>query len=93
MIIKHIKHKINDPQDLKDLRHHLDETTSRIEGVEVNDIYFSKNREEFILIMKCNSEESYLNWRKICPPPQGAKDWYEVFITKEEHFAGYCNLQ
>ena len=32
-------------------------------------------------------EEKYLEWREICPPPPGAKDWYEILLTKEEHLS------
>lgn len=65
---------------------HIEETASRVEGAEFNDVYFPKNKDEFVLVMDCVSEEKYLLWRKTCPPPAGAKDWYEVFLTKEERY-------
>ena len=37
--------------------------------------------------MNCINEDKYLEWRDICPPPPGAKDWYEVLLTKDEHFS------
>lgn len=63
---------------------HLRKTTSQIEGVNYKDIYFVKGKKEFVLFLECESEEKYLEWREICPPPPGAKDWYEVLLTKDE---------
>jgi uncharacterized protein YdaT len=34
----------------------------------------------------CESEEKYLEWREICPPPPGAEDWYEVLLDQKEYF-------
>ena len=78
--------EIEDQAQLDSLLAHLHETTSRIENVKFKDIYFLKNREEFILFLECDSEEDYLSWREICPPPPGARDWYESLLTKEENF-------
>ena len=38
-----------------------------------------------IIIITLN-EEKYLEWREICPPPPGANDWYEILLTRDEHF-------
>jgi hypothetical protein len=40
---------------------------------------------KFVLFLECESEGKYIEWRKICPPPPGATDWYEVFLTKDEY--------
>jgi hypothetical protein len=64
----------------------LRKTTSRVDGVTFKDIYFAKGKREFVLILECENEENCCQWREICPPPPGAKDWHEVFLTKEEHF-------
>lgn len=66
---------------------HLKETTSQIEGVNLKNIYFVKDKKEFVLFLDCDSEKKYLEWRKICPPPPGAKDWYQILFTKDEHFS------
>ncbi|MCH7732283.1 MAG: hypothetical protein IIB44_07170 [Candidatus Marinimicrobia bacterium] len=65
---------------------HLRETTSKVDGVEYKDIYFPKGKAEFVLVMECVNEDKYVEWRNICSPPPGAKDWYEVFLKKDEHF-------
>lgn len=61
-------------------------TTSQIEGIEFKHIYFNNKKKEFILFLDCQNEEKYREWRKICPPPQGAKDWHEIYLTREEYF-------
>jgi hypothetical protein len=86
IILKHVRYEITDLKELESLLAHLDETTSKVPGVALRDIYFPRNEEEFILDLDCISEEKYLEWREICPPPSGVKDWYEVLLTKDEHF-------
>jgi len=85
-ILKHVGYKIKNSSELERLLNHIRETTSQVEGIEFKDIYFPKSKDEFVLIMDCISEEKYLEWRDICPPPPGAKDWYEVLLTKDEQF-------
>jgi hypothetical protein len=87
IILKHVEHKLKDLGDMERLLSHLKETTSRIDGVELKDIYFLKDKEEFVLALDCTSEDKYLEWREICPPPPGARDWYEVLLTRDEHFS------
>jgi hypothetical protein len=84
--MKHVEHKINNSRELDKLLNHLRETTSKIDGVSLIDIYFPKNKNEFILALDCASEAKYFEWRESCPPPAGASDWYEIFLTKEEQF-------
>ncbi|MHA1959813.1 MAG: hypothetical protein ACW99U_06260 [Candidatus Thorarchaeota archaeon] len=86
IILKHIEHKLEDLAELVKLVKHVEETTSRVSGVRLLDIYFPRDENEFILLLECTSEESYLEWRDICPPPNGARDWYEVMLTKNEQF-------
>jgi len=86
IILKHVQYKIKDSSELEMLLSHLRKTTSKVEGVEFKDIYFPEGKDEFVLVMKCVSEDKYLEWREICPPPPGAKDWYEVLLTKDEYF-------
>jgi len=62
---------------------HLKETTSQVEGISLKDIYFPKEKNEFVLVLECISEDRYLEWREICPPPSEASDWYEVLLTKD----------
>lgn len=87
LILKHVEFEITDIAQLENLLDHLKETTSQIEGVKLKNIYFVKDQKEFVLFLKCDSEEKYLAWRKICPPPPGANDWYEILFTREERFA------
>jgi len=63
----------------------LGETTSKVEGVVLEDILFPAGKNEFVLAMDCASENDYLEWREICPPPPGADDWHEIFLTREEY--------
>lgn len=86
IILKHVEHKIKDLEELEKLLTHLKDTTSRIDGVELKDIYFPKDKNEFVLMLDCTNEDKYLEWREICPPPPGANDWYEILLTRDEHF-------
>ena len=86
IILKHIKYKIKDVAELEGLLSHLDETTSKVEGISLQEIFFPKDKEEFVLILDCKTEEIYREWREICPPP-GANDWHEVFLTRNKHFS------
>ncbi len=87
LVLKHVEYEITGRDQLESLISHLRETTLKVDGVTFNDIYFKKDKKEFILFLECESEEKYLKWREICPPPPGAKDWYEVLMSKEEHFS------
>jgi hypothetical protein len=87
IILKHVEYKIKDSSELEGLLNHLKETTSKVDGVEFEDIYFPKDKDEFVLIMECTTEDKYLEWRDICPPPPGAKDWYEILLSKDEYFS------
>lgn len=86
IIMKHIEYEIADFSELRSLLDDLQETTSRVPGVTLREMYFPRGREEFVLALECTSEDNYLKWRKICPPPPGAKDWCEVLLTKDERF-------
>ncbi len=88
VIFKHVKHKIKSRMELEKLLNHLSETTSKVEGVVFQDILFPTGKSEFVLVMDCVSENEYLEWREICPPPSGADDWYEIFLTREEYLQG-----
>ncbi len=87
LFLKHVEYEIPNTTELESLLTHLRETTSRVDGVTFQDIYFVRGKKEFVLFLGCESEEKYLEWREICPPPPGAKDWYEVLLTKDEHFS------
>lgn len=86
IILKHVGHIIKNSSELERLLNHLKETTSKVDGVSLKDVCFPKNREELVLVIKYTNEDKYLEWRDICPPPPGADDWYEVFLTKDEQF-------
>ncbi len=87
LILKHAGHRIEDRIELDNLLSHLGETTSRIEGVTLKDIYFVKGKEGFVLFLECESEQKYLEWREICPPPPEADDWYEILFNKDEYLS------
>lgn len=87
IILKHVEYRIKESEELGNLLSHFRETTSRVDGVEFKDIYFPIGKDEFILAIDCISEDQYLEWRAICPPPPGAKDWYEVLLSKDEYFS------
>lgn len=87
LVIKHVEDEIADTTELESLLTHLRKTTSQVEGITYSDIYFVKGKKKFVLFLGCESEEKYLEWREICPPPPGAKDWCEVLFTKDKHFS------
>ncbi len=87
LVLKHVEYEIAGRRHLEGLLLHLRDTTSEVDGVTFKDIYFKKDKKEFILFLECANEERYLEWREICPPPPGAKDWHEVLITEEEYFS------
>ena len=84
--LKHVGYNLRDSNELKSLLTHLKQTTSQIDGVVLKEIYFPKGKGEFVLLLECVSEEKYIEWREICPPPPGASDWYKILLTKEEQF-------
>jgi hypothetical protein len=86
IVLKHVTHQIGDRAELKILEEHLFETTRRIGGVDLIDIYFPRGKNEFILMLDCIDEDRYLEWREICPPPPGADDWYEIWLSRDERF-------
>ena len=84
LVLKHVEYEIPDKVQLEQLLDHINKTTSEVDGISFNNIYFTTNKKEFILFLDCVSENTYHQWRDICPPPPGAKDWYELLLTKEE---------
>jgi hypothetical protein len=86
IILKHVEYRVKDLSELEDLLRHLDETTSKVPGVTLQDIFFPRGKEEFVLVLGCTTEDRYLEWREICPPPPGSRDWYEVLLTRDEYF-------
>jgi hypothetical protein len=87
IIMKHVTHRIIDRTEFNVLHTHLLETTSRIAGVELKNMFFPRGKDEFVLMLECADEDRYLEWRDICPPPPGAEDWYEVWLSGEEQLA------
>ncbi len=86
VVLKHVDYEITGTAQLENLVEHLRQTTAEVEGVSYKEIFFIKGKKEFVLYLESESEEKYLEWRKICPPPPGAKDWYEVLLSREEYF-------
>lgn len=87
LVLKHVGYEIKNVSELENLLAHLRETTSQIEGILFKDIYFTNDKKEFILFLECRSEETYHEWRKICPPPPGAEDWHEILLTRSQFFS------
>lgn len=87
LVVKHVDYRISNSDELKGLLRHLEETTARVPGVILKDILFPRDKNEFVLALDCVSEERYLEWRGICPPPADAKDWYEVLLNRDEYLA------
>lgn len=87
LVLKHVEYDITGAAQLEELLSHLRKTTSQVEGIEFRDIYFVKEKKEFVLLLECDNEKNYLEWREICPPPPGAKDWYEVLLDREEYLS------
>ncbi len=87
LILKHVAFEMKSAVQVDNLLAHIEETTSQVEGVTFNGIYFVKDQSEFVLFLESDSENKYLEWREICPPPPGAKDWYEILLTKEEQLS------
>lgn len=86
IFLKHVEYEIKDDARLKNLLAHLAGTTSQVSGVTFRDIWFSRDGKEFVLLLECEGEEKYHAWREICPPPPGARDRHEVFMTRQERF-------
>jgi hypothetical protein len=87
LILKHVEYEIKDNKQLEDLLAHIRKTASQIGGVVFKDIYFLKGKKEIVLFLECESEKKYLEWREICPPPPGAKDWHVILLSKDEYFS------
>lgn len=87
IILKHVHYNIKGVHEFDQLRDHVRQTVSEAHGVKFKDILFPRGKDEFVVVLRCESEDDYLKWREICPPPPRAKDWYEVLLSKEEHFS------
>lgn len=84
IVLKHVEYEIRDADELENLLNHVNQTISRVDGVEFKEINFPRDKKEFVLALDCTDENRYLAWRSICPPPNGAKDWYEILLSSEE---------
>jgi hypothetical protein len=71
IFLKHVQHKLGSWDDLQSILTHIRET-------------ILQERDEFILVMDCPNEAAYQEWRNLCPPPPGAKDWVEPAILAED---------
>ena len=87
LFLKHVDYEIDDKTKLEGLLAHVKETISQVKGITYKDIYFVKGKKEFVLFLESENEAKYLEWREICPPPPGAKDWHEVLLTRNEYFS------
>ncbi len=84
IFLKHVEHKLNHFDDLQSILSHVGETAAKVAGVRLRDMFILRERDEFILVMECPDEDSYKEWRELCPPPPGAKDWVEIAHLPEE---------
>ena len=65
IILKHVEHRIQDRMELDELMKHVDKTTSSVPGVTLSRICFPQGKDEFVLILECATEESYLKCRSM----------------------------
>jgi hypothetical protein len=88
IFLKHVQHKLDNQDDLQSILAHIHETAKKVPGVRLRDFFILQERNEFILVMDCPSEKVYQEWRNLCPPPPGAKDWVESAILAEDFGKG-----
>jgi hypothetical protein len=84
IFLKHVQHKLGSWDDLQSILTHIRETATKVPGVRLRDFFILQERDEFILVMDCPNEAAYQEWRNLCPPPPGAKDWVEPAILAED---------
>jgi hypothetical protein len=84
IFLKHVQHKLGSRDDLQSILAHIRETAKKVPGVRLRDFFILQERDEFILVMDCLNETAYQEWRDLCPPPPGAKDWVEPAILAED---------
>ena len=88
IFLKHVQHKLDNRDDLRSILAHILETAKKVPGVRLRDLFILRERDEFILVMDCPDEKAYQEWRDLCPPPPGAKDWVESAILAEDFGEG-----
>lgn len=84
IFLKHVQHKLDNRDDLQSILAHVRETATKVPGVRLRDLFILQERDEFMLVMEGPNEAAYQEWRKLCPPPPGARDWVESAILAEE---------
>jgi len=84
IFLKHVQYELDSTDDLQSILAHIRETAAKVPGVRLRDMFILQERDEFILVMKCPNEAAYQEWRSLCPPPPGARDWVESAILPEE---------
>jgi hypothetical protein len=87
IFLKHFKYGMENFHELKSLLCQLRKTTSKVDGIEFNRFYFLKGKEKFSLVTECINDEKYLDWRAVCPPTPGTKEWHEVRLLEDENFS------
>jgi len=84
IFLKHVQHKLENRDDLQSILTHIRETAKKVPGVSLRDFFILQERDEFILVMDCPNAKAYNEWRNLCPPPPGAKDWVELAILAKD---------
>lgn len=87
IILKRVEYIIKDEAALEGLLSHIEETIAKVAGISLQDILFPKKKKGFVLVLDCETEKIFHEWRKVCPPPPpGAMDRFEVLLTRDEYF-------
>ncbi len=84
IFLKHVEYNLKGRDKLESILAHVRETAAQVRGVRLRECFVLQGRDEFILVMECPDEAAYQEWRVLCPPPPGARDWVEAAIAAEE---------
>jgi len=84
IFLKHVQHKLDDQDNLQSILARVRETAARVPGVSLRDFFILQERDELILVMNCPDETAYQEWRELCPPPPGAKDWVDSAVLPDD---------
>ncbi len=84
IFLKPVQYKLDYRDHLQSILAHVRGTAAKVLGVSLRNFFVLQERDEFILVMDCANEAAYQEWRDLCPPPQGAKDWVESAVLPED---------
>lgn len=85
IFLKYVQHKLSGRSELESILAHVRATAAQVRGVRLRECFVLQERDEFILVIECSDEAAYREWRGLCPPPPGARDWVEAAVLAEEY--------